>query len=317
MVSENFDRVIDHLIFNESGPKSFRSPSSQGIWGYVNNPFDSGGATIHGVTFRSWKRFLKKYSRHDFFLSNSRWSNFIRIDERARDALDVTLFKLKDFKALTPADVKFFYHAEYWQAAGCDFLPSGVDYYIFDFAVNSGASRAVKYLQRLVGVLDDGIVGNRTKEATFEYVDANGAKRLLKELDRSRRNFLAQIKNASKFMRGWDKRLISVLEKCYELLDDVYVAHSKDLSKSRTIRTSKAQVKFVTGMAAAEALAPDQRTMQTAVNATIENLETASTVTRLIDGIYSYGHFAIYATIICFAGYHIYLRYEDWFTKER
>ncbi len=38
----------------------------------------------------------------------------------------------------------------------CDELPAGLDYAVFDFGVNSGISRAVKFLQRLIGVAADG-----------------------------------------------------------------------------------------------------------------------------------------------------------------
>ena len=41
-------------------------------------------------------------------------------------------------------------------------LPAGLDYAVYDFAVNSGPSRAVKFLQELLGanIIKDGVMGN-------------------------------------------------------------------------------------------------------------------------------------------------------------
>jgi len=317
MVRDNFERVIDHLILNESGSKSYRSPTSEGIWGYVKDKYDRGGSTIHGVTFRSWKRFLNKNKRHDFLTTNERWFDFVRPDERGREFFDVNLFKLNHFKALNPADVRFFYHNEYWQKSGCDFLPSGLDYYVFDFAVHSGVSRSVKYLQGCVGVIQDGVVGDRTISAVLEYIDHNGIRRLLKEIEKDRRKFLSQIKNAFRFQKGWDRRLDSVNEKCYELIDEIYVAPKKDLSKSRTIKTAKTQAKIAAAGAIIPAIAPDQRHIENAIEVAVDNLEAVSMITRLVDTIYSYGQTALLLSIIGFAGYQVYLRYDDWFKRER
>jgi lysozyme family protein len=56
--------------------------------------------------------------------------------------------------------------SELRDAMSCDELPSGVDYAVFDYGVNSGISRAAKVLQRLVGTDVDGEIGPNTIAAT-------------------------------------------------------------------------------------------------------------------------------------------------------
>ena len=318
-MADNFERVINHLILTESGHKNYRSPTSEGIWGFVNNPFDSGGATIHGVTFKSWKSFVMRYSKHDFFidLHHDRWEQYLSPHKHGGIYFDLTKFKLNDFKNLTPSDVKFFYFVEYWQRVAGDLLPSGVDYYMFDFAVHSGGQRASEYLQRVIGAVDDGAIGKMTLNKVDEYIQANGVKRLLKELDNERRNFLKQIKNSTKFMKGWNVRLSNVMTKCYELINDVYVEPHKDLTHSRTIKTAKNQVAVATVGGVVATIAPNEKHVTSAVTNIVENLEVANTVTRLISNIYSYGYMALSLVIIGFALYQVYLRYDDWFTGKR
>lgn len=51
----------------------------------------------------------------------------------------------------------------FWQVMQCDALPSGVDLMLFDFGFNSSMERAVKQLQRVVGIArPDGVMGKDT-----------------------------------------------------------------------------------------------------------------------------------------------------------
>jgi len=109
--------------------------------GFVHHPRDPGGMTNLGVTksvYELWK---------------------------GRPVSE------SEMRALTIDDVRPIYHAKYWTKVRGDDLPLGVDYAVFDFAVNSGVRRAARTLQQLVGVHDDGVIGPFTIGAT-KAVDA-------------------------------------------------------------------------------------------------------------------------------------------------
>jgi lysozyme family protein len=101
--------------------------------GWANHPRDPGGATMKGViqrTYDSWR------------------------DRQGQPRQSV--------RNITDADVAAIYRRDYWDAIKGDDLPAGVDYCIFDFAVNSGINRASRYLQRAVGAGEDGAIGPAT-----------------------------------------------------------------------------------------------------------------------------------------------------------
>ena len=102
--------------------------------GYVNHPKDPGGETNLGVTKRVYLEFGGT----------------------------------KDMKELTPEDVAPLYKKLYWDKIKGDELPSGVDWCVFDWGVNSGTSRSAKALQRIVGTRDDGHIGPKTMELVME-----------------------------------------------------------------------------------------------------------------------------------------------------
>ena len=93
---------------------------------FVNHPSDPGGMTNLGVTAANWAMWVGH-----------------PVNE-------------KQMRALTPSDVAPFYKRKYWDAIRADELPNGLDYCVFDCAVNSGVGRAVKILQSCVGVNPDG-----------------------------------------------------------------------------------------------------------------------------------------------------------------
>ena len=84
--------------------------------GYVNDPSDRGGETNLGVTIAAWGAYLGRNIQPG------------------------------EMKALTKEQVKPFYKQMYWDKVKCGDLPKGVDYAVFDFAVNACLERAaVRY----------------------------------------------------------------------------------------------------------------------------------------------------------------------------
>ena len=147
--------------------------------GFVNNPKDPGGPTNKGITIATFRRYVKK---------------------------DGTV---ADLKALTTAQATIVYKRQYWDAVSADLLPFGVDYSVADFAVNSGPGRAIKMLQRVVGVVEDGRLG----PATLAAVRAMPPSQTIQELNASRLVFMKTIRGGSlwkTFGRGWQRRVDEV-----------------------------------------------------------------------------------------------------------
>lgn len=152
--------------------------------GYVDHPSDPGGATNMGITHRTLAAWRKVPS--------------------------VTKQAVKD---LTRAEALDIYEANYWRTSGADRLPEGLDYAVFDYAVNSGPARAVKDLQRVVGVTDDGIMGAQTLAAVERY----GAVRAIEGLTERRMAFLRGLTTFGTFGRGWTRRVEDVSAKARKL----------------------------------------------------------------------------------------------------
>lgn len=142
--------------------------------GYVNHPKDPGGATNFGVT----------QAVYDAYRPHAKQS----------------------VKFITGSEVAAIYRKQYWDKIKGDELPAGVDYAVFDFAVNSGVSRSAKYLQRLVGVGDDGQIG----PATLSAVRAKNAATLATDLCHKRLLFLQGLKTFATFGKGWTRRVNEV-----------------------------------------------------------------------------------------------------------
>lgn len=111
-----------------------------------------------------------------------------------------------EVKALTKAKATDIYRENYWNKISGDDLPAGVDYAVFDFAINSGPARAVKMLQKVVGVDQDGIIGAKTLAA----VRSMSADRVINELCDARLTWLKGLGTFATFGKGWTSRVSRV-----------------------------------------------------------------------------------------------------------
>ena len=151
--------------------------------GYVDHPSDPGGATNLGVTLDT----LSAY--------------------RGRKVTKA------DVKALTVAEAGAIYQHNYWHPIFADHLSAGVDYILFDLAVNSGVGRARKYLQRAAGVTEDGIIG----PATLAAVKAKTPLALISAISGYREAFYRGLPTFPTFGKGWMRRLAEVTAKAKEM----------------------------------------------------------------------------------------------------
>lgn len=147
--------------------------------GWSDHPDDPGGATMKGVTQRVYDGF------------------------RRRKGL-----KLRSVAHIESAELQEIYRAQYWDVIKGDELPRGVDYVVFDGAVNSGPSQSVKWLQRALGTVKvDGEIG----EATLAAVDAHrDHDALIAAICARRMAFLKALRTWKSFGTGWTARVAGV-----------------------------------------------------------------------------------------------------------
>ena len=137
--------------------------------GYVDHPSDPGGATRYGVTERVARSHGYTGSMRDF-----------------------------------PLDLaKQIYRTTYWNAVRADECPPALRFDLFDAAVNSGPAQAVKWLQRAVGVADDGKIGPKTLLA-LKLADGPSA---AAKFNGHRLKFMASLPTWKTFGKGWAIRI--------------------------------------------------------------------------------------------------------------
>ena len=143
---------------------------------FVNHKNDPGGMTNLGVTRNVWRDWVKR-----------------DVDEA-------------EMRALTPELVTPLYKQRYWDACKCDDLPRGVDYAVFDSAVNMGSGRAAKLLQAALGVTADGSIGR----ATIAAATAADPVELLEAFSLGKEEFYKSLPTFATFGKGWLNRVAHV-----------------------------------------------------------------------------------------------------------
>lgn len=142
--------------------------------GFSNHPDDPGGATMYGVT--------EVVARAEGYIGPMR---------------DLSL----DF-------AKQVYRKRFWDACRCDQMPDVIRYPLFDAAVNSGPSQAIKWLQVAVGVKADGVIGPITQQT----VNVLPAQVTRQKMIGNRLRFMTNLNNWPSFSKGWARRIAAILE---------------------------------------------------------------------------------------------------------
>ena len=142
--------------------------------GYVNNPKDPGGETNWGIT--------KTVAESNGYSG--------------------------DMRTMPKETAKGIYKKMYWDKLQCDQLPFIVAFQLFDAGVNHGNSQAVKFLQRALLVVDDGVIGVKTIAEVSKLEDLQIV--LLFNVERI--NFYTNLKTFSTFGKGWMRRIASNLK---------------------------------------------------------------------------------------------------------
>lgn len=141
--------------------------------GYSDHPDDPGGKTKFGIT--------EEVAREHGYLG--------------------------EMASLPVAFAKRIYRKAYWDAVMADEMPEAIRYPLFDAAVNSGPSKAVTWLQRALGIADDGDLGPMTLAA----VKADDPYKVAQAMVGERLRFMAKLSTWPTFGRGWARRVASIL----------------------------------------------------------------------------------------------------------
>lgn len=143
--------------------------------GYVNLKSDPGGPTNFGITIAVYRE-----NGH-----------------ASATAADVKAMRLDEAKRI--------YKARYADPCGFDDLPSGLDYAVLDYAVNSGVSRANKVLRRILNLAD-----GAPFHEVLGQISTRDPKAVISALNDERLRFLSGLKTWPVFGKGWATRIKSV-----------------------------------------------------------------------------------------------------------
>jgi lysozyme family protein len=142
--------------------------------GYTNDPRDPGGPTNFGITLSDYRAYIN----------------------RNGNASDVRRMNVDQAKAI--------YKSKYWDKVNGDSLPSGVDYTVMDYGVNSGVGRA---------------------QRVYNQKKTSDSIRTINAINDERLAFLHRLPTWDHFGPGWNSRVASVRQ------------HSIDLARQPVIAT--------------------------------------------------------------------------------
>lgn len=189
--TQSFEQAVSHAMLYEVG--KFWNPVhpavEQGLIntapnrkavGYVNDPADAGGETKFGIAVNA---------NPDLNIKTLSWEAAKRV-----------------------------YFKKYWLASDCDnitLIAPRLAAMHFDGAVNHGVGRASKFLQKALGVTEDGDIGPATIAALTKMCKTKDDEiQLCKKVAGYRKVFynsiVANKPNQSKFLNGWMTRINEV-----------------------------------------------------------------------------------------------------------
>lgn len=154
--------------------------------GVSNHKADRGGLTNYGITQKVY-------------------SDFCRMTGRMQKP--VTDILMDEVEAI---------YGGYWKDSKAALCPEPLDLMMFDAGVNHGPNRAVKLLQRTLGVDEDGVFGKQTALALNEDCIARGVEEVCFDYLEHRDDFFDAIVNRDPkqavFLRGWKNRTAHLRE---------------------------------------------------------------------------------------------------------
>jgi lysozyme family protein len=155
---------------------------------YTNYPEDRGGPTKWGITAKAWSSVLGRPATED------------------------------DVKAITEVGARLFYRGEYIVKPNFHQLPEELQELVIDCGVNHGTARAAKWLQKVVGVRADGVVGPKTLSAVRNQDWTVIYARICAHRVRFYGEIVRRDRTQAKFIGGWNNRAAKYIDRLAELL---------------------------------------------------------------------------------------------------
>lgn len=159
--------------------------------GYSDHPKDPGGKTNFGVIQRVYNSYRRLKGNGP-----------------------------RDVKSITRSEVEDIYRSMYWDNVNGDSLPIGLDLVVFDFGVNSGPARSIKFLQKSLNRVDghalkvDGLLGPATLDAATSTPNVHA---LVTDICDSRLGWLHTLKTFGVFGKGWSSRVKGIKAKALDM----------------------------------------------------------------------------------------------------
>ncbi|HEX2549325.1 MAG TPA: glycosyl hydrolase 108 family protein [Gammaproteobacteria bacterium] len=179
----NFLKAVNYVLDNE------------GLDKFVDHPNDRGGATRWGISLR----FLKSLSK----------------DKLKQYGFSCDEPDVDDVRTMSRDQAIEIYRGEFWQHANFDrIIDQDVGNYLFDMAVNSGISPAIKCAQRAIWsvyrsrkkCVEDGILGAETLRILNQYSADEVLPIIRSERAGDYRSIVAADQTQKIFMNGWLNR---------------------------------------------------------------------------------------------------------------
>ena len=121
-------------------------------------------------------------------------------------------YPLLDIRNLSLDAAKGIYKRDWWDQFKGDLLPYELAFQIFDSEINHGHGMGVKFLQRSMGIKDDGVLG----PVTLKTIGDHDEDQIIMRFLAIRMKYFTACPTWDKYGRGWANRVADNLIKATE-----------------------------------------------------------------------------------------------------